>query len=110
MLTAAIEQHTFFFAGDYFIAPSIRRRFSPNIFAENNERIFLMAISVADFSSGVSTAVKARKNESNRSPLFYTRPESFRRLRGRDLRSQEQAKRRNDRKDAIDALGWNDRH
>src|SRR6266480_3796446 len=104
MLTAAIEQHTFFFAGNYFIAPSICRRFSPNIFAENNKRIFLVAISIDDFSSGVSAAVKARENESNRSPLFYTRPEIFPCLSGRDLRSQEQAKRRNDGKDAINAL------
>src|SRR6266699_2070702 len=105
MLTTAIEQHTFFFAGDYFIAPSICRRFSPNIFAENNERISLVAISVDDFSRGVSAAVKTRENKSNRSPAFYTRPEIFRRLRGRDLCGQQQAKRRNYRKDAIAALG-----
>jgi hypothetical protein len=68
----------------------------------------LVAISVDDFSGGVGAAVKARENKSNRSPTFYTRPEILRRLCGRDLRSQEQAKRRNDGKDAIDALGWND--
>src|SRR5213079_2895307 len=103
-----IKKQPFVFRGDDLISPMVRRRFATNVASENSQRVAMVPIAGEHLPNRVAPGEQQGYHERYSQVGTQRRGvQSARCTKPANLRREQQTEWRDNRKNSIDALGWN---
>src|SRR6266516_6210286 len=99
-----VEQHSFIFRGNDFVAPMMQFCFMSNFSSENDECVEMIAISGGDFRNCVAAGNQDRQEQRDRGPSIDARAQMLAKSSPANLGGQKQTERRKNREESVNAF------